>query len=91
MAYENSAMKTNKIIPPKGFKKLNKTNRRYNIKTSNINDIINGMKVKHAKFGTGKVIEINGEDINKKATIFFENIGQKQLLLRFAKLEIIRN
>ena len=84
-----TTIKTNKIIPPKGFKKLNKTNHSYNIKTSNINDIINGMKVKHAKFGTGKVIEINGEDINKKATIFFENIGQKQLLLRFAKLEII--
>ena len=84
-----TAIKTNKIIPPKGFKKLNKTNLSYNIKTSNINDIINGMKVKHAKFGTGKVIEINGEDINKKATIFFEDIGQKQLLLRFAKLEII--
>mgnify|MGYP001164037844 CR=1 FL=1 len=84
-------IKTNKIIPPKGFKKLNKTNLSYNIKTSNTNDIINGMKVKHAKFGTGKVIEINGEGINKKATIFFENIGQKQLLLRFAKLEIIRN
>ena len=82
-------IKTNKIIPPKGFKKLNKTSQSYNIKTSNINVIINGMKVKHAKFGTGKVIEINGEDINKKATIFFENIGQKQLLLRFAKLEII--
>jgi len=86
-----TAIKTNKIIPPKGFKKLNKTNLSYNIKTSNINGIINGMKVKHAKFGIGKVIEINGEDINKKATIFFENIGQKQLLLRFAKLEIIRN
>ena len=28
------------------------------------------------------------ENFDKKATIFFENIGQKQLLLRFAKLEI---
>ena len=47
------------------------------------------MSVKHAKFGKGKIIEISGENFDKKATIFFENIGQKQLLLRFAKLEIL--
>ena len=47
------------------------------------------MQVRHSKFGTGKVLEISGEDINKKATIFFDGIGQKQLLLRFAKLEIL--
>ena len=47
------------------------------------------MHVKHSKFGKGKIIEISGQNFDKKATIFFENIGQKQLLLRFAKLEII--
>ena len=47
------------------------------------------MHVKHSKFGKGKIIGISGENFDKKATIFFENIGQKQLLLRFAKLEII--
>ncbi len=47
------------------------------------------MNVLHSKFGNGKIIEISGEDANKKATIFFEKFGQKQLLLKFAKLEII--
>ena len=47
------------------------------------------MNVLHSKFGNGKIIEISGEDANKKATIFFKQFGQKQLLLRFAKLEII--
>ena len=56
---------------------------------SEINNIQNGMRVKHSKFGSGKIVEISGENINKKATIFFEGVGQKQLLLRFAKLEII--
>ena len=87
---KSTSAKSNKISPPKGFKKLTKTNRSYNINSSNIIDIVNGARVKHAKFGVGKVIEIEGEDINKKATIFFENIGQKQLLLRFAKLEVIK-
>ena len=86
---KSTSTKSNKINPPKGFKKLTKTNRSNNINSSNIIDIVNGARVKHAKFGVGKVIEIEGEDINKKATIFFENTGQKQLLLRFAKLEIL--
>jgi DNA helicase-2/ATP-dependent DNA helicase PcrA len=76
-----------KITPPKGFKKASLI--QHNIKNSNTNNIQNGMQVRHSKFGTGKVLEISGEDINKKATIFFDGIGQKQLLLRFAKLEIL--
>lgn len=48
-----------------------------------------GMQVEHAKFGSGKVISIEGNVNDKKATVFFEGIGQKQLLLKFAKLKII--
>ena len=48
-----------------------------------------GMLIKHDKFGKGKVIRIDGLTDNKKATIFFENFGQKVLLLKFAKLQII--
>ena len=47
------------------------------------------MQVKHSRFGEGKVLSISGEGNNKKATIFFNGIGQKQLLLKFAKLEIL--
>ncbi len=47
-----------------------------------------GMNVEHARFGTGKVISMEGTGPNKKATIYFQNIGQKQLLLKFAKLRI---
>ncbi len=46
-----------------------------------------GMKVEHQKFGVGKVISLEGST-DVKATIFFEGIGQKQILLRFAKLMI---
>ena len=47
-----------------------------------------GLKVKHSRFGSGKILKIEGEDANKKAIIFFEKVGQKMLLLKFAKLEI---
>jgi DNA helicase-2/ATP-dependent DNA helicase PcrA len=48
-----------------------------------------GTKVAHAKFGKGKVVNIEGDSPNEKATVFFPTVGQKQLLLKFAKLEIV--
>ncbi|PKP30915.1 MAG: ATP-dependent DNA helicase [Bacteroidetes bacterium HGW-Bacteroidetes-16] len=50
-----------------------------------------GMEVEHVSFGLGKVISIEGEGPNKKATVFFHAVGQKNLLLRFAKLVVVGN
>jgi DNA helicase-2/ATP-dependent DNA helicase PcrA len=49
-----------------------------------------GMEVEHERFGFGKVISLEGNKPDIKATIFFKEIGQKQLLLKFAKLRIIQ-
>lgn len=49
-----------------------------------------GMEVEHEKFGIGKVLNVEGILPNKKATVFFEGVGQKQLLLKFAKLKIVK-
>jgi len=56
---------------------------------SDVDEIQNGMEVLHERFGKGKVVSIDGIGPNKKATVFFPEIGQKQLLLRFAKLRIV--
>ncbi len=48
-----------------------------------------GMEVEHARFGTGKVLQTEGDFPETKATVFFKDFGQKQLLLKFAKLKII--
>ncbi len=56
---------------------------------SNAEEIQAGMEVIHERFGLGKVVGIEGNGPNKKATVFFQEIGQKQLLLKFAKLRII--
>ncbi|HTX89398.1 MAG TPA: 3'-5' exonuclease, partial [Bacteroidales bacterium] len=52
-------------------------------------DIQPGMEVEHERFGKGKVLSLEGNGPNKKATVFFPGIGQKQLLLRFARLRKI--
>lgn len=48
-----------------------------------------GQEVMHEKFGKGKVVSIEGDGNNKKAMIFFDNFGEKTLLLQFAKLVVL--
>lgn len=48
-----------------------------------------GVKVKHAIFGVGKIVEVYADGNNEKAEIDFGTKGMKTLLLKFAKLEII--
>ena len=48
-----------------------------------------GVKVRHDRFGEGEVIAIEGDGGNAKATVVFTHFGQKQLLLKFARLTII--
>ncbi len=56
-----------------------------------INAIQPGMVVRHEKFGTGKVLSCEGTGNSRKATVFFEGVGQKALMLAFAKLMIIES
>ena len=49
-----------------------------------------GMHVNHERFGRGKILQIEGLSNNKKAIIFFDGLGQKTLLLKFANVYGIR-
>jgi len=48
-----------------------------------------GMRVRHPKFGEGRVRSIEGMDENQKATILFQTVGSKRLKVRYANLEIL--
>ncbi|SKC52257.1 DNA helicase-2 / ATP-dependent DNA helicase PcrA [Ohtaekwangia koreensis] len=50
-----------------------------------------GMKVEHPKFGFGTVLQMDMSGADRKAKINFTEIGEKTLLLSFAKLRIIEN
>ena len=52
-------------------------------------DLAEGMTVAHERFGKGKVLKVEGKAPDLKATVFFPSAGQKQLLLRFAKLTVV--
>jgi DNA helicase-2/ATP-dependent DNA helicase PcrA len=48
-----------------------------------------GDKVQHQRFGLGEVISIEGDKGNEKAIVNFEQMGQKTLVLKFAKMRIL--
>ena len=75
---------------PAGKVKLSKSNF-YNLKTDDPINIQPGMAVEHNNFGIGKVLSLEGAYPDTKATVSFQNHGEKKLLLKFAKLKIVNN
>ena len=73
---------------PRNLKKVDTTNSA-GIIASNLENLQAGQEVQHEKFGKGKVLEIEGTSPNTKAKVYFPNAGQKQLLLKYAKLTIL--
>jgi DNA helicase-2/ATP-dependent DNA helicase PcrA len=78
-----------KAVNLKNFHRLNHIQSGPAPSNSSGDDIQVGMEVEHERFGKGKVISMEGTGPNTKATVFFSGIGQKQLLLRFARLKIV--
>ena len=48
-----------------------------------------GRVIQHERFGMGEIIRLEGTGDNCKATVRFENAGEKQLLLKFARFKVI--
>ncbi|MCF6307249.1 MAG: UvrD-helicase domain-containing protein [Flavobacteriaceae bacterium] len=60
-----------------------------NINLKELNLAVNTI-VEHVRFGKGYITKIEGVGADTKAEINFENGGLKKLLLRFAKLKVIK-
>ncbi len=84
------------FIPPKSTPTLGANYRRSSeptpsepFESDDPNSLQVGMFVEHQRFGRGKIIDLEGAMPEKKAKVFFVNAGEKQLLLKFAKLKIV--
>ena len=55
---------------------------------SDTSQLQTGQRVEHAKFGFGVVSALENQQGTTKATIQFEEVGEKVLLLSFAKLRV---
>ena len=60
-----------------------------NFEPGDISGLKAGDKVTHQRFGHGTVIAVDGDADNRKATVLFEGLGEKKLVLKFAKMRII--
>lgn len=60
-----------------------------NFTPSDPDKIMVGCEVEHQRFGSGKVVAMDGLGVNKMATIFFPSAGEKKLMLKFAKLKVL--
>ncbi|MBK9320067.1 MAG: UvrD-helicase domain-containing protein [Bacteroidetes bacterium] len=83
---------TNSSPVPQGFKKINVAQPAPPVSDFIADDpskITTGVFVEHQRFGRGQVISIEGRSPDHKATILFDGQGQKQLLLKFAKLRVV--
>ena len=56
----------------------------------NTGEVQVGAVIKHERFGIGKVTAVAGDPDSRKATVEFENSGVKQLLLKFARFEVVK-
>lgn len=48
-----------------------------------------GMQIEHERFGIGEIVNLEGAGENSKATVKFQNAGEKTLLLKFARFKTI--
>ncbi len=75
----------------KSLSKLSKSGTAYSENfeyTSDLEQIEPGIRVSHERFGIGEVLSLDGRPPNTTARVKFDSVGEKKLLLRFAKLKI---
>jgi DNA helicase-2/ATP-dependent DNA helicase PcrA len=76
------------INAPSRFTKLSQAKK--NEQTEFDTEFIVGLEVLHQKFGRGDILSIEEEGDNRKVEIEFDKEGIKKLLLKFAKLKILK-
>lgn len=89
----SSSRPSRPIAPPPGFRPARSTSYSSASMSASVANLASTLKVgdnvEHERFGRGTVLRIEGSGENTKAHVEFENLGTKQLLLKFAKLTII--
>ncbi|AIZ63763.1 ATP-dependent DNA helicase [Hymenobacter sp. DG25B] len=61
----------------------------FDFQPSDTSNLQTGQRVEHPKFGFGKVTQLETQAGSTKAIIHFEEVGEKTLLLSFAKLRVL--
>lgn len=78
--------------PPSNFIKVRKPvpQSQPSVEPTSVNGLSVGTVIVHERFGEGVVEKLEGSGLDAKACVKFQNVGTKQLLLRFAKFTVKR-
>lgn len=60
-----------------------------NFEAEDTTSLAENMLIEHQRFGKGKVTKIEGVGDGRKATVLFDQFGEKQLVLKFAKVRVV--
>lgn len=63
--------------------------RNYEMQSQVAEELHVGSVVRHSTFGKGRILQLNGNGDETRAVIDFDNAGRKQLMLKYAALEIL--
>ncbi|HBJ07905.1 MAG TPA: ATP-dependent DNA helicase, partial [Coprobacter fastidiosus] len=89
----NLKVKKSALYNPEQYRSLTRMEQAVSKETSGtlkqIGNIQVGSVIRHDRFGQGEVIDISGDGDNAKIGVEFENVGKKQLLLKFAKFTVV--
>jgi len=86
--YQRQSIAVKFDAPKAGYKK-----EEYYAQTTDdaFSDIKKGVVVSHSTFGKGTVLEVVGKGVDKKAEIYFDDIGLKKIVLKYAKMTVYTN
>lgn len=56
-----------------------------------VSELKEGQRIEHDRFGFGTLLSFEDEGANLKARVKFDTFGEKTLLLKFARLRVVRN
>lgn len=69
------------VIPPKAEDP--------NFVPSPMGDFREGQSIEHVRFGKGRLLSLDGQGLDSKALVLFDEYGEKTIMLRYRKMRIL--
>ena len=86
----NKSLVNNVLKQKRNLSPIKKHTTKSKFDSSNVSELKEGFFVRHPTFGKGVILKLDIDSNQKKAVVKFNNLGEKTLLLNFAKLKVIK-
>jgi DNA helicase-2/ATP-dependent DNA helicase PcrA len=87
--FENSSRRRNIQSNVAADDFVNDTSPNYEDESQEVAHLYVGVRVEHESFGKGKVVQLAGKGESAKAIVLFDDVGTKNLMLKYARLRVL--